>query len=66
VRRLLRGSLASPAIAFTLEPISKLENPAPTGCVVIPAQAGIQGIKGFLDARLRGHDDEWMLSPILR
>jgi len=43
-----------------------LENPAPTGFVVIPAQAGIQRFKGFLDARLRGHDDEWMLSPILR
>jgi len=41
-----------------------LENPAPTGFVVIPAQAGMQRFVGFLDARLRGHDVEWMLSPI--
>ena len=47
--------------ALTLEPISKLENTASTECIVIPVHAGIQYCAGFLDARLRGHDDVRML-----
>ncbi|MGD8630303.1 MAG: hypothetical protein PVH38_01635 [Gammaproteobacteria bacterium] len=34
--------------------------------VVIPAQAGIQYFTGFLDARVRGHDNVRLLQAILR
>jgi hypothetical protein len=27
--------------------------------VVIPAEAGIQSLKGYLDSRFRGSDGEW-------
>jgi hypothetical protein len=34
--------------------------------VVIPAHAGIQYSTGFLDARVRGHDNVGLLQAILR
>jgi hypothetical protein len=34
--------------------------------IVIPAQAGIQYSTGFLDARVRGHDNVRLLQASLR
>ena len=34
--------------------------------VVIPAQAGIQYFTGFLDVRIRAHDNARLLQAILR
>jgi hypothetical protein len=37
-----------------------------TNIVVIPAHAGIQYFTGFLDARVRGHDNLGLLQAIVR
>jgi hypothetical protein len=43
----------------------KSGNRSMANIVVIPAQAGIQYFTGFLDARVRGHDNVRLMQAIL-